>query len=86
MINIGYLLKPNNEIKSNSYNVLNFLKEDYEKAQSLSSKKDPLNKLDFETTLKKLNAIKKDILAAVELSQSWGKFTPSSNLQIVFTY
>jgi hypothetical protein len=77
-------MKPKSEYKSNSYNILSFLHEDYEKAQNNSPTAS--TKPELEKALSKLNSVKEEILNAIkDQTVNWGKFNHNAALQILFT-
>jgi hypothetical protein len=79
-------MKPKSEYKSNSYNILSFLYDDYEKAQNITIST-AFSKAEFEKAYTKLNSMKEEILGAInDTSINWGKFNYNDKLQILFAY
>ena len=81
----GYLMKPKSEFKSNSYNILSFIYDDYEKAQNVSSST-PHTKAELEKAFARLSSQKEEILSSLnDHSINWGKFNYDDKLQIMFS-
>ena len=80
------MIKPKSEFKSNSYNILSFLYDDFEKAQNITIST-TYTKTELEKAYSKLNSMKEEILGTInDQTFNWGKFNYNDKLQILFAY